>query len=133
MPTIRIDSEVYAWLQGQGEPFEDTPNTVLRRVAGLEAKCRSQPRKRVASGMERLTAVKLAKKWGVEMRHGLYHREGSFFENLRDFPGVLFDPTGYVVFATKTDYQNSKHLRIGEKLNVPGGIRSIPGYIGIEE
>lgn len=36
MPTIRIDDQVYAWLQGQARPFEDTPNSVLRRIAGLE-------------------------------------------------------------------------------------------------
>jgi len=34
-PTIRIDEEVYTWLQTQARPFEDTPNSVLRRVAGL--------------------------------------------------------------------------------------------------
>ncbi len=34
-PTIRIDEDVYAWLQTQASPFEDTPNSVLRRVAGL--------------------------------------------------------------------------------------------------
>jgi hypothetical protein len=38
VPTIRIDDEVYAWLQQQAtRPFEDTPNTVLRRIAGLDA------------------------------------------------------------------------------------------------
>jgi negative regulator of replication initiation len=36
MPTIRIDDEVYAWLQSQARPFEDTPNSVLRRIAGLD-------------------------------------------------------------------------------------------------
>jgi negative regulator of replication initiation len=35
MPTIRIDDEVYGWLQSQARPFEDTPNTVLRRIAHL--------------------------------------------------------------------------------------------------
>ncbi len=34
-PTIRIDDEVYAWLQGQARPFDDTPNSVLRRIARL--------------------------------------------------------------------------------------------------
>ena len=34
--TIRVDDEVYAWLRGQARPFEDTPNSVLRRVAGLD-------------------------------------------------------------------------------------------------
>lgn len=36
-PTIRIDNDVYAWLQSQARPFEDTPNSVLRRVAGLDS------------------------------------------------------------------------------------------------
>lgn len=36
MPTIRIDEEVYEWLQKMARPFEDTPNSVLRRVAGLD-------------------------------------------------------------------------------------------------
>jgi hypothetical protein len=36
-PTIRIDDEVYGWLKEQAEPFDDTPNSVLRRVAGLDA------------------------------------------------------------------------------------------------
>jgi len=36
MATIRIDDEVYGWLQSQARAFEDTPNTVLRRIAGLD-------------------------------------------------------------------------------------------------
>lgn len=36
MPQIRIDDEVYAWLQGQAKPFDDTPNSVLRRLAELD-------------------------------------------------------------------------------------------------
>ena len=35
-PTIRIDEAVYTWLQQQARPFEDTPNSVLRRIAKLE-------------------------------------------------------------------------------------------------
>jgi len=34
-PTIRIDDEVYGWLQSQARPFEDTPNSVMRRISGL--------------------------------------------------------------------------------------------------
>ena len=45
--TIRVDDEVYASLQDQARPFEDTPNTALRRVLGLdEAK---QPQQSTAS------------------------------------------------------------------------------------
>jgi hypothetical protein len=35
MPTIRIDDEVYAWLQNLARPFKDTPNSVLWRIAKL--------------------------------------------------------------------------------------------------
>jgi hypothetical protein len=37
MPTIRIDDEVYRVLQSEAEPFTDTPNSVLRRLLGLES------------------------------------------------------------------------------------------------
>jgi hypothetical protein len=37
-PTIRIDDDVYRWLQFQAIPFEDNPNSVLRRLAGLDKK-----------------------------------------------------------------------------------------------
>lgn len=36
MPTIRIDDEVYQWLKSLASPFEDTPNSVLRRIAKLD-------------------------------------------------------------------------------------------------
>jgi Mrr N-terminal domain len=44
MPTIRIDEQVYEWLQSQGRPFEDTPNSVLRRIANLEGEAETSPR-----------------------------------------------------------------------------------------
>ncbi|MDR7549480.1 MAG: winged helix-turn-helix domain-containing protein [Armatimonadota bacterium] len=37
MPNIRIDREVYTFLKGHAEPFVDTPNSVLRRLLGLDA------------------------------------------------------------------------------------------------
>jgi hypothetical protein len=40
MPTIRIDDDVYSWLQKHARPFDDTPNTVLRRIAGLDSEKR---------------------------------------------------------------------------------------------
>src|SRR5437660_4688265 len=35
-PTIRVDDQVYKELQGRAEPFIDTPNSVMRRVLGLD-------------------------------------------------------------------------------------------------
>ena len=37
VPTIRVDDEVWSWLKQHAQPFEDTPNSVLRRIAGLDA------------------------------------------------------------------------------------------------
>jgi hypothetical protein len=34
--TIEIDDEVYQWLKDRAEPFIDTPNSVLRRLAGID-------------------------------------------------------------------------------------------------
>lgn len=36
-PNIRIDRDVYQALQKQAAPFVDTPNSVLRRLLGLES------------------------------------------------------------------------------------------------
>jgi negative regulator of replication initiation len=35
MPTIRIDDDVWQYLQSKAKPFEDSPNDVLRRELGL--------------------------------------------------------------------------------------------------
>jgi hypothetical protein len=35
-PTIRIDGEVFRYLQGKARPLEDSPNDVLRREFGLD-------------------------------------------------------------------------------------------------
>jgi Mrr N-terminal domain len=36
VPNIRVDQDVYSFLKDQAEPFVDTPNSVLRRLLGLE-------------------------------------------------------------------------------------------------
>jgi hypothetical protein len=41
MPTIRVDSEVFAELQGEAVPFKDTPNSVLRRLLRLDPQASS--------------------------------------------------------------------------------------------
>jgi hypothetical protein len=117
MPTIRIDDEVYTWLQSQARPFEDTPNSVLRRVAvGSTA------------SEARLSGKKLKDKWNIPARQVLYHQDGTFYENLRQFPGALCDPHGYVLFSSEDAYNSCSYLHIGLKLNVPEGIYKIPGY-----
>src|SRR4051794_8880819 len=47
MPTVRIDDEVLEALKAEAEPFVDTPNTVIRRLLGLEGGANgSSPKKR---------------------------------------------------------------------------------------
>ena len=130
MPTIRVDDEVYEWLKSQATPFEDNPNSVLRRVAELDSEesVLELFEDSQSDGAERLSGRVLNDRWGVGARHALYHRDGTFYENLQEFPGALFDPNGYVVFEHRSDYERCSHLRIGKKLNVPEGISAIPGY-----
>ena len=78
-----------------------------------------------------MTGRLLNERWKVEALHALYHRDGTFYENLARFPGALFDPHGYVLFRTEAEYRKSSHLQICAKLNVHGGIASIPGYVRV--
>jgi len=41
MPTIRIDQDVWTFLQSKAKPFEDSPNDVLRRELGLDSPAQS--------------------------------------------------------------------------------------------
>jgi 5-methylcytosine-specific restriction protein A len=133
MPVIRIDDDVWQWLKAEAEPLVDTPNSVLRRLAGLDrAKAADENatrgkgrRMRTRSGSGR----ELNRRWGVGARHALYREDGSWYHHLNEFPGALFDAHGYVVFKTEAEYFSSPYLQHGEELHVPGGITSIPGYI----
>lgn len=135
MPTIRVDNDVYGWLQEQARPFEDTPNSVLRRVAGLGdpkrdvAAPRAKPEKKTTATARQLSGRELNDLWDVGAKHALYYKDGTWYNNLERFPGALFDPEGYVLFKTEQAYRNCQHLKIAKRTNVPGGIASIPGYV----
>lgn len=95
MPTIRIDDEVYAWLQKMARPFEDTPNSVLRRIACLEEgrsmkgtkNKQTTSRKEVSSAKTpqhafRKPIMTILKKWGGE---------GSRREVLKELERIMAD------------------------------------------
>ena len=153
-PTIRVDEEVYGWLQGNARPFEDTPNSVLRRIAGLDnvtpeatkdrgvpSAKRAQEPKRSEQAMPKLRSAQIGRgrmgidgkqlndEWKVGARHALFSRDGKWYQNLEQFPGALFDPHGYLLFKTEHEYHNTLHVRVGKKTNVHGGISSLPRYI----
>ena len=145
-PTIRIDDEVYRWLQERAVPFDDTPNSVLRRIAGLEdgkpaVRSRNDPNsdsigresKRRWSRQPLARGDVLIRKWRIPARQARFHRDGMFYELLTDFPAALCDCNGYVVFESSHDLEQFQQIRIGKKINVVGGVSSIPGYQRADE
>lgn len=74
---------------------------------------------------------KLNEAWGVGARHALFHREGTWYHQLKRFPGALFDDNGYVVFQWEQEFQSCPNLQIGQDVNVDGHISDIPGYVRV--
>ncbi len=79
--------------------------------------------------MPKITGKRLAEEWRVAVRHALYHKDGSWYNNLERFPGALFDPNGYVLFRTESEYRNCPYLHIGVETNVRPHLSVIPGYV----
>ena len=70
----------------------------------------------------------LNRRWNVGAAHALYIHDGHWYHQLKRFPGALFDRNGYVLFATKDEYQSCPHLNMGKQISVPNpGISAIPG------
>ena len=69
--------------------------------------------------------------WSVGAKHALYHRGGTWYNNLKKFPGALFDPHGYVMFLSEHEYLRSERIRVTKETNVFGGIAGLPGYVRI--
>ena len=145
-PTIRIDDEVYRWLQEQAVPFDDTPNSVLRRLAKLDqeqttASSEAATRRAATgrgkdySGRRRALArgSQLIQKWEIPARQAHFHRDGTWYEQLTRFPAALCDPNGYVVFESDEEYTSCPQLKLGKQVNVTGGISSIPGYNRVKD
>jgi len=42
-PTVELDDEVYGFLKCEAEPFVDTPNSVLRRLLGIDSTASRPP------------------------------------------------------------------------------------------
>ena len=81
------------------------------------------------SGVRTNSGRRLNREWRVGALHALYHRDGNWYEHLERFPGALFDPNGYVLFRTETEYRASPYLSHGETLHVDGDISRMPNYI----
>ncbi|MHA1565889.1 MAG: hypothetical protein ACTSX7_11305 [Alphaproteobacteria bacterium] len=145
-PTIRIDDEVYAWLQAKAVPFDDTPNSVLRRIADFnntegepkansgEKAAMTRPARTSSARRSPMTSgPQLIKRWSIPVRQARFHRDGVWYEHLTQFPAAFCDPDGYVVFETREEYRTCQRLNLGKQVNVPGGISSIPDYKSVDD
>jgi hypothetical protein len=116
---IRVDSEVFAMLQQRAKPLVDSPNDVLRRLLKLGTK---EKRMRSDSGRD------INKRYKLGAHHALYHLDGTFYERLERFPGILADPNGYVRYEDETHFNGDPHLDIQEKVHVRGSLAEHPNY-----
>lgn len=81
--------------------------------------------------MIRINGKTLNSSWMVGAKHALYREKGDWYHHLKEFPGALFDKTGYVIFETREKYLTSPFLQHGQDLHVPVGISNMPGYIQV--
>lgn len=85
------------------------------------------------AGVRTNSGKRLNEQWSIGAAHALYHREGKWFNLLERFPGALCDTKGYVLFASRSEYENSPDVKIGQQTNVPGGISKLSGYVCMVE
>jgi 5-methylcytosine-specific restriction protein A len=78
----------------------------------------------------------LQAQYAPDTLHALRSEKGNWYHELTQFPGVLFDHSGYIRFESEKDYRKSSYLKHGSSGNqvaVKGGISKIPGYKKINE
>src|SRR5437879_5959948 len=73
MKAIRIDDEVWATLQKKARAFEDTPNSVLRRVLGID---RANGKRRATNRVPRGVRTPQSE-FQTPLLHVLYEGGGS--------------------------------------------------------
>ena len=81
------------------------------------------------SGYKTNSGNNLKRQWGIPAVQVRYHKDGTWLMPLERFPGALCDPNGYIVFQTEQEYQSSRYLETGQRVNVPGGVSRVPGYV----
>jgi len=84
------------------------------------------------SGTRTNSGKALNQRWKVGATHALYHKDGKFYMPLEYFPGAYSDQNGYVLFKTESEYGDCGYLKIGKRVNVTGGMCSIPRYKPME-
>jgi hypothetical protein len=93
--------------------------------------CRWKSRSTLAIKFHFMAAIgrQLNAKHKLGAQHALYRRDGKWFHHLKQFPGVLFDENGFVLFQTEVEYKNHPGLQHAQDLHAPEGIATFPGYV----
>jgi hypothetical protein len=79
------------------------------------------------------TGEELKKRWGIVARQARFHHQSNWYEPPTRFPAALCDREGYVVFETERQLKECPGVHVGKKINVRGGIWSIPGYRKVDD
>jgi lysyl-tRNA synthetase class 1 len=111
--------------------LQNTIDMIDGRLAGTSAKKPKKPARRRRTDRKLITGKMLNEKWGVGALHALYRADGKWYHWLTKFPGALFDRHGYILFATKEEYEKYPGLSIGAKnsVHVLAGIRKLSDYV----
>jgi negative regulator of replication initiation len=99
-PTVRVDDEVYQRLKDEAEPFVDSPNSVLRRLLGLDASVAEgnrQPRSRQFTGRAKTGEILDRRAYDRPILKALARRGGSGRVN------EILDEVGEVVADQLTE------------------------------
>ena len=128
---IRIDEDIYALLKKEAVPFEDEPNTVLRRMLGLRTdthqggETEGQDRRRISS--KHLMPMK---EFELSILRSLENHSGSASRNtvLEDVFGQLSDRLN----AFDLESTRNKEPRWQSRAEFKGHSMRKDGYLGSE-
>jgi len=70
----------------------------------------------------------LDKLLSLNAKHALYREDGKWYHHIREFPGVLFDKSGYILFNNEEEYYRNQDFKGIKELYIKNGIKSLEGY-----
>ena len=78
--------------------------------------------------------VPLAKRSARRFQAGtaFFHRDGHYWNRLKNFPGALFDTTGYVLFQDENEYLSCSSITVKSQTNLAGPVTilsQVNGYV----
>ena len=76
-----------------------------------------------------MTGNQLNNRLGLNAQSARYRETGDWYHPLANFPGILFDVNGYLIFETIEDYENNPEIQYGQDIHIPDGISSFDNYV----